>query len=63
MLSNKFWEVNKSRRGNLSQIKQTHVRQFIELNLAKLFFNKMTTGSDNDFAEAIEEMNLEKFKM
>ena len=23
----------------------------------------MTTGSDNDFAKAIEEMNLEKFKM
>ena len=23
----------------------------------------MATGSDNDFAEVIEEMNLEKFKM
>ena len=23
----------------------------------------MTTGSDNDFAEVIEEMTLEKFKM
>ena len=61
LLSNEFWEVNKSRSGKLSQI----VRRVTDSSFSKTWVNytKMATGSDNDFAEVTEKMASEKSKM